>query len=161
MSSFTALTMTCPRGHCRPGGVVGTVLRWLLLLTLSLLPCAGASAVDIIAHQGIAANSLSQAALRAILGMRQPRWPDGQPVRVFVLPDLNQTHIAFCKEKLNLYPYQLRQSWDRLVYSGLGQAPTEVATEEEMIARIRATPGALGYVNKVKQNDNVRTLVVD
>jgi hypothetical protein len=77
-----------------------------------------------------------------------------------VLPDSNLVHDNLCKEKLNLYPYQLRQSWDRLVFSGMAQAPTEVASEEEMLARIAATPGAIGYVRKVKTNDPVKVLHV-
>lgn len=124
------------------------------------LTAAAAHAVEVVAHRGVASHALSQSQVRAMFGMRQPKWPDGTPVKVFVLPDLHPLHGAFCKETLNLYPYQLRQSWDRLVYSGIGQAPNEVASEEEMIARVSATPGAIGYVRKVNANDPIHTITV-
>jgi len=117
-----------------------------------------AAAVEVIVNRGVAGTSLAQASARALFGMRLAKWPDGRPVQVFVLPDDHPAHIALCKEQLNIYPYQLRQSWDRLVYSGLAQAPIEVATEEALISRVATTPGALGYVRKVKQNDPVKVL---
>lgn len=129
---------------------------WFLLMFLSL----HAAAVEVIVNRGVAGASLAQASARAFFGMRMTKWPDGRPVQVFVLPDGHAVHAALCKEQLNLYPYQLRQSWDRLVYSGMAQAPIEVATEEEMISRVATTPGALGYVRKVKPNDPVKVLNV-
>jgi hypothetical protein len=93
--------------------------------------------------------------------MRQVQWPDGSAIRVFVLPDGHPTHGAVCKERLNLFPYQLRQSWDRLVYSGMAQAPSEVYSEEELINRVAATPGAIGYVRKAKLHDPVKIISIE
>lgn len=131
-------------------------------LLLSLILSAGAAgAVDVIVNKGVALNSLSLASARAIFGMRQVKWPDGAAIRVFVLSDDHTLHGALCKERLNLFPYQLRQSWDRLVYSGMAQAPSEVLSEEELLNKVAATPGAIGYVRKVKANDPVKILNVE
>lgn len=117
-------------------------------------------AVEVIAHSGIAAQTQPLNTTRAIFGMRQLAWSEGAPIRVFVLPDKHPLHSEFCKEILNIYPYQLRQSWDKLIYSGTGQAPTEVSSEEEMIARVASTPGAIGYVRKVNGHAQVHTILV-
>ncbi|MDO9011035.1 MAG: hypothetical protein Q7U78_04380 [Gallionella sp.] len=123
--------------------------------------CAGGAwAVEMIAHPGVTVQILTVNETRSIFGMRQLTWPGGVPVRVFVLPEQHSLHASFCREMLNIYPYQLRLSWNRLVYSGTGQAPTEVATEQEMLARVASTPGAIGYVNKVNSNDSVHTVSV-
>lgn len=133
------------------------LIGWFLLILFSLQ----AAAVDVVVNRGVAGASLAQASARALFGLRLTKWPDGRPVQVFVLPDGHPAHVALCKEQLNLFPYQLRQAWDRLVYSGLAQAPIEVASEEEMISRVATTPGALGYARKVKQNDPVKILYVE
>ncbi len=133
----------------------------ILLVLCLFMPCVAVQAVEIVAHRGVAVNSLSLASARAIFGMRQVKWPDGTPIRVFVLPDDNAAHGAFCKERLNLFPYQLRQSWDRLVYSGIAQAPSEVSSEEELMSKVAATPGAIGYVRKVKNNDPVKIINIE
>lgn len=134
-------------------------LPWIgLILCLSSLPAAG---MEIIAHKTVPNSLIRLAEARAIFGMRQVKWPDGGLVRVFVLNDGNPLHGAFCKEQLNIYPYQLRQSWDRLIYSGMAQAPTEVASEAEMLARVAATPGAIGYVSRANNNPAIRVLHVE
>ncbi len=133
----------------------------LYSLCLLMFVSLHAAAVEVIVNRNVAGTSLAQSSARAFFGMRLNRWPDGRPVQVFVLPDGHPTHAALCKEQLNLYPYQLRQSWDRLVYSGMAQAPIEVASEEEMISRVATTPGALGYVRKVKANDPVKVLSIE
>lgn len=137
-----------------------SVTRALLLGLACYMIGEPALAVDLIAHRGVPVQTLSLANARAIFGLRQPRWPDGSLVRVIVLPDNHSLHSRMGKEKLDLYPYQLRQTWDRLIYSGMAQAPIEVGNEEEMLAKVAATPGAIGYVNKVKSHDPVKILQV-
>ena len=105
-------------------------------------------------------SSISKNALRAIFGMRLRNWPDQTPARVFVLPDENPTHSAFSKQILNIYPHQLRLGWDRLVFSGTGQAPIEVASEDEMREKVAKTPGAIGYLRRSMVNDSVRILQI-
>jgi len=142
----------CPNGRAIYG----------ITLLLSLILTPGVSgAVDVIANKSVPVNSLSLASARAIFGMRQVKWPDGTPIRVFVLPDNHVLHGAVCKERLNIFPYQLRQSWDRLIYSGMAQAPSEALSEEELLNKVAATPGAIGYVRKVKAHDPVKILNVD
>lgn len=135
--------------------------RYVSSVLFCILPWAPAYAVDIITHRDVKVRSITLANARAMFGMRLPRWPDGTLARVFVLPDQHPLHNRLSKEKLDLYPYQLRQTWERLLYSGMAQAPVEVSSEEEMLARVAATPGAIGYVSKVKKNDPINILEVE
>lgn len=131
------------------------------MLFVVLWVCSGSGqAVEMITHPGVAVKTLPVNVARSMFGMRQVQWPDGTPVRVFVLSEQLALHSVFCRELLNIYPYQLRQSWNRLVYSGTGQAPVEVASEQEMLTRVAATPGAIGYVNKVNSDAPVHTISV-
>ncbi len=122
----------------------------LLLLACAAAPVAAAAAespgVEIITSPDRSQVVVDRALLRAIFTMRLRQWPDGQPLRVFVLADSNPLHDRFCREMLGTYPYVLRNSWDRMVYTGTGFAPVTVSSEEEMRRRVQATPGAIGYV---------------
>lgn len=115
----------------------------------------------IIVHPSVNVRSISASSLRNIYTLRQTAWPDGQTIVVFVLPDNHPTHEAFAKEKLGLYPYRLRQIWDRLSYSGMASPPIEVKDENEMRARVRATPGAIGYSSKETSHDGIKTLTLE
>jgi hypothetical protein len=105
-------------------------------------------AVDAIVSPSLANVNLDRSLLRAVFTMRVRQWPDGSPIKVFVLPDSDPLSDQFYRERLGMYSYVLRRAWDRMVFTGTGLAPTVVGTEKEMIERVRSTPGAIGYVRK-------------
>lgn len=99
----------------------------------------------LIVHPSVITKSIDVSVARAVFTRKLTRWFDGNSVRVFVLPDNHNVHRKFVKEKLGLFPYQLRQIWDRMVFSGIGEAPEVVETVEKMYQAIKANPGAIGY----------------
>ncbi len=105
-------------------------------------------------------GEVSRNTLRAIFVMRYPRWSDGTPVKVYVFADSEPQHEIFSKEVLKFFPRQLRQAWDRQVYSGLGQYPEQVSSVKEMLAKVRATPGSVGYISIQEVNKDVRILQI-
>lgn len=102
--------------------------------------------------------SLSQSALSAIFGMRLRKWEDGSPIKVFVLPDDDPLHVAFSKYALRVFPYQLRSAWDRLVFSGTGEEPIKVKSEQQMRTSVGSTPGAIGYLSKSMIDKTVKVI---
>lgn len=122
----------------------------LLLLLLSVGASQGlrAQSVEILVNPDIGSVQLDRDLLRAIFTMRLRSWPNGPPVRVFVLPDSDPVSDRFYREQLGMYSYVLRSAWDRMVYTGTGLAPTIVRSEKEMRERVLATPGAIGYVSR-------------
>lgn len=90
--------------------------------------------------------------------MRLRKWEDGSPIKVFVLPDENPLHISFSKYVLHVFPYQLRSAWDRLVFSGTGEEPVKVTTEQQMRSVIGSTPGAIGYLSRSMIDGTVKVI---
>lgn len=127
---------------------LGVALRGLVA-ALSIMTCTTPLSADEmkvkVSGVELPRDYFTREHLREIFFVRITSWPNGLPIRVFVLPDQNSLHIRFAKEILGVYPYQLRSAWDRMVFSGTGVPPTVVDTEEEMRARLKATPGAIGY----------------
>jgi ABC-type phosphate transport system substrate-binding protein len=120
----------------------------LLLLSIGASHELRAQSVEIILNPEVTSMELDRDLLRAIFTMRLRAWPNGPPVRVFVLPDSDPVSDRFYREQLGMYSYVLRSAWDRMVYTGTGLAPTIVHSEQEMRERVRATPGAIGYVSR-------------
>ena len=104
---------------------------------------------------------VSQSVLGAIFGMRLRKWEDGSPIKVFVLPDDNPLHVAFSKYVLRVFPYQLRSAWDRLVFSGTGEEPIIVKSEQQMRAIVGSTPGAIGYLSRSMIDDSIKAILND
>lgn len=106
----------------------------------------GPDSVQVITSPDISNVNLDRRFIRAVFTMRTRTWPDGKAVKVFVLPDESDAHRRFCKELLAMYPYSLRNGWDRAVFTGTGLSPHTVESLEEMEKTVRQTPGAIGYV---------------
>ncbi|HSW15228.1 MAG TPA: hypothetical protein VLI06_20435 [Solimonas sp.] len=137
---------------CRSGTRASQARAWIaacLLVCLGLCwPAAGsAEAVAVLVAPDHAGQPINRALLRSIFTMRVRQWPDGRPLRVFVLADDHPLHDRFSRELLGTYPYVLRNAWDRAVYTGTGLAPSVVSSEDEMRRRVLATPGAIGYIS--------------
>lgn len=120
-----------------------------------------AVAVDVVANPSVPDVALKRATAWAVFSMRLRTWSDGSPTTVFVLADSSPVHAEFSKTVLDTFPYQLRRAWDRLVFSGTGQAPIEVKSLAEMRDRIHTTPGAVGYLPAGLLDKGVRIVRVE
>jgi hypothetical protein len=144
-----------PAGRCADRVRPGLPGAWrrprtllLLLLALSLWPGAAlAGGTEVIVSPDRNGTTINREVLRAIFTTRLRQWPDGTPVRVFVLPDDSTLGDQFYREQLGMYPYVLREIWDRMQFTGTGLAPTLVHSEAEMRNLVQSTPGAIGYVS--------------
>lgn len=90
--------------------------------------------------------------------MRLRKWEDGSSIKVYILPDEHPLHVAFSKNVLRVFPYQLRNAWDRLVFSGTGEEPIRVASEQQMRDAVGNTPGAIGYLSPSMIDETVKTI---
>lgn len=132
----------------------------LLLFLASYVSVANQTDTAVIVNPSVAQTEVSRNTLRAIFGMRMRAWSDDQPIRVFVLPDDDPLHTGFCKGVLQVFAHQMRQAWDRGVFSGTGQAPTVVSSMEELVQKVAATEGAIGYAMGSSIDDQVVELDV-
>lgn len=116
------------------------------------------SAIEIFVNSSVPEKIYTLSDMRAIFAMRKTRWPDGEKIQVFVLPDNDPTHRQFTKSKLNMFPHQFRRIWDRLIFSGTGQGPQAVDSLDEMKEKIATIPGAVGYLKEPVNNKKIRVL---
>ncbi len=139
---------------------------WLLLFLTPALSFSSDSIsqsadnidIDIYVNSSVPDQQYSLAEARAIFAMRKTIWPDGTKIKVFVLPDNDSEHRLFTKSRLHMFPHQFRRIWDRLTFSGAGQAPVEVESFEEMFDRLSNTPGSIGYLKAQRYHGNIRKL---
>lgn len=127
-------------------GRLARVATLLLLILISHAVVAQEQRVIVIANVSVTTTELNSNQLRKIFSMRQTTWPDGQQITVFVLPAKSKAHTKLCKDILKMFPYQIERLWNKLAYSGLGEAPIEVDSPEDMKSKIENTPGAVGYI---------------
>ena len=124
----------------------------LSVLFLACSPIALAQQAIVVANASVDTTSLTQSELRQIFTGHKQYWSNGEKIHVVVLEDIHTLHKAFCRENLEMFPYQLSRLWDQLTYSGQGITPTRVSSQEALLNMVENTVGAIGYadIGKVK-----------
>lgn len=143
----------------------GLVRRLIVVCLLLINILAGQAygqteTVTIVANSSVSNTQISAKQLRRIFSMRQSNWANGKPIQVFVLPSESDVHLAFCKQALSMFPYQIERMWNKFAYSGLGVKPTVVKNEGEMLKMVAQTEGAIGYVGKRSIPNGVIKMIV-
>ena len=134
----------------------------LILATVFLLLAGNFNSygqVAVIANKTVPMDELNRTQLIDFYTYDIKKWSDGRPVIVTDLKPKNETKTVFY-EYLGKSTSRMKSIWLKMMLSGEGDPPQSIASEEEMVQKVAATPGALGFVNAAKANDSVKTLLV-
>lgn len=163
--SKSALQMVEAVRHLMSGCRFSVPLFFVVILAFSESVVAdstsgklSASEVVVIVSTDSHLDMLTQTTLRSIFAMRRRVGSEGRLIKVFVLSDNDPVHEIFAKELLYTFPFNLRRIWDRRIYSGTGQAPIAVASEEEMREKVASTENAIGYIRRELINTDVKVV---
>lgn len=117
-------------------------------LLLAAACVAGVARADIegavvIAHNDVAAGSLTAAALKDIYTGKTMYWEGGQAVAIIVLDGKAD---AALKAASGMDASQFRTFWQRLAFSGRGQQPKRSDDAAKTVETVAATKGAIALV---------------
>ena len=54
---------------------------------------------------------------------------------------------------------EMSKTWMRVKLSGSGNPPKQATSEDDMVAKVASTPGAIGFVSKSKVTGDVKVLM--
>ena len=89
---------------------------------------------------------------------KKASWPDGSKVVVVVLKD-GPSHDKLMG-KLGKSSSQFTTGWKKLVFTGKGAMPEQVGNEDELVAFVAKTPGAIGFADAGKVKEGVKAVPV-
>jgi ABC-type phosphate transport system substrate-binding protein len=130
------------------------ILRRVLLsvLVLAGLSFAGlarlhaAAPFRVIVHHEVKGAKISRGALSSIFLKQAPKWNDGsaiQPVDQSLRSDVRR---SFSGDVLLQAVAEVQIYWQRRMSQGITPPPVK-STDEEVVAFVASTPGAIGYVS--------------
>lgn len=117
------------------------------------------SQVAVIANKSVPDNSVTSAQLTEIFSLNKKNWADGSKIVVFDLKVHEGTSEKFY-ESLGKLHADFKKLWMKLQLTGEGTAPAALASEDEVLAKVASTPGAVGFVNSSKANNTVKVLLI-
>jgi ABC-type phosphate transport system substrate-binding protein len=123
---------------------IATVLCALLLLVMPAPPQSG---FVLVVNAANPTESLTRDEVSRIFLKRQSKWAHGPAMTPVDLERTSSTREAFTKSVHARSTGAIASYWQQQIFSGREVPPPEMATEAEVLAHIRATPGAIGYVS--------------
>ena len=128
-----------------------TTSKIVLLALAVLVMCVSkvnASELNVMVNESVMVAELNRSELRQIFTGQRQYWDNGTKITVFVLQDTDELHRQFCRDILQMFPYQLSRLWDQITYSGQGITPIRVTSYQTLVDALENTEGAIGYVER-------------
>lgn len=116
-----------------------------VVLAATLAGVAGAQ-VAVVANPSVAARPLDAPTLLDIYTGAIKTWTDGMPIVLVDLKNRTSAKEAFY-DFLGMSPSRMKSIWMKNLLAGEGSPPESIASEDDLIARVASTPGAMGYVD--------------
>ena len=92
------------------------------------------------------ASSITRSQLAALFTKKEQSWSNGTPAFPVDLPADDPTREAFTESVHGKSPQAIRAYWQQQIFSGRDVPPPERGSDEEVLAYVRSTVGAVGYV---------------
>jgi TonB family protein len=135
----------------------------LLLAVAGLIILLSASAfagdVKVIANPSVNTEAISANEIKSVFLGERNSLRDGTHVEP-VLSRGGLAHAAFLKDYLGQNDDALQNYYRTLVFTGKGSMPKALHSDEEVVAYVARTRGAIGYVSATATLDGVKTLAV-
>jgi hypothetical protein len=130
--------------------------NWIISLLLILPLAAQAELVVVTSHQS-SITTLSENEVRQLFS-GQLRAIAGQRVQPLDLPGSDRHREDFYRKLMGRSPDQMRAYWTRLIFTGQGHPPREVASTQELTTLVSGSREFIGYLPASAVTENVRVL---
>lgn len=134
----------------------------LVILAATLLADPGTGTdtpVKVIVNASNPLKSLTRDTVSRMFLKKTPRWEDGRAVRP-VEPTDPGLQEAFSRAFHGKSRKAVDHYWRELIFSGRETPPEEKAKAEAVVAAVAKDPTAIGYVEQVPTNPNVKVVPV-
>ena len=131
----------------------------ILLTAADVRPAASELPFHVIVNRSNAVSSLSKAEVSAIFMRRTRSWKGGAEIVPVQPPPTAALRREFTRAIHGTTVAFVTRYWQRLIFAGRSIPPLELPDDDDVIAFVRKTPGAIGYVQRLP-DDDVKTIAV-
>ena len=131
----------------------------LVGLALNLTATSGALAdVVVVVSAKSPVTALSKNQVVDIFLGKSNRFPDGSPVVPIDQVEGSAVRDEFYREFADKSPAQIKAYWSKIIFTGRGAPPREVANGQEMKKLISTHPDDIGYIDRDMVDGSVKVL---
>jgi ABC-type phosphate transport system substrate-binding protein len=133
----------------------------LLAGTVLITGTAQAASYKLIVNNSVSVNSLSKKAVSDLFLKKSTKWESGAAVTPVDQLDSSNTREGFSKAVHGKTAAAVKSYWNQQIFSGRDVPPVEKKSDAEVLAFVRSTTGAIGYVSEAASAEGVRVVTVN
>ena len=128
------------------------------VLMLVAAPSGAQPSIKVIAHSSVQVSQVTSEELKGVFLETRTSLGDGHVVPVLLSG--GAVHTAFVRQHIGKTPAALENYYRSLVFTGKGAMPKMLKSDAEVLAYVKKTRGAIGYVSDGASTEGVKTLDV-
>ena len=129
----------------------------LLFVSALLFSVSSLAGVAVIVNSSNGASINESDISRIFLG-KVKKFSTGDKITIVNLKYNHETRNEFEKKVLNKSASQVKAYWSKLMFSGKGKPPKELASDKDILAFVAANPGSIGYVAEGSVDGSVKVV---
>lgn len=126
-------------------------------LLILLFSVASYAEVVVIAHPSNN-NSFSKEEIESLFMVKKSSFADGAKASAFYLSADDPVRHQFDEKVLGKSSSQLKAYWSKLVFTGKGTPPPELANSADAVAKVAGDASAIAYVDKSAVTGGVKVV---
>lgn len=141
--------------------------RFLRILVLAALGVTAGriraedpAAFKVIVHPSNPATQITRLKVGEIFLKKEKRWPDGQQAVPVEPPVKSAVRQRFDQDIFGKPVIAISAYWQQMIFGGKGVPPPEKSSDADVVAFVRETPGAVGYVWTGAEASGVKVVAV-
>ena len=136
-----------------------SLLRTLIFVTtLCLSSFSYAESVVVVVSATSPVSKLDKEQVANLFLGKSSSYPDGSAAVPIEQTDATPAHDEFHKSITEKSASQLKSYWSKMIFSGKGTAPKEVASNAELLKLLAGNPAMIGYVDKTAADKTVKVV---
>ncbi|MCP5041198.1 MAG: hypothetical protein GY944_09220 [bacterium] len=129
-----------------------------ILAIASSLAYAGSHRFVLVVHSNNEIESISKGDASDIFLKRMQTWKDGSEIEVVDQHIESKLRAHFSTSIHGRSVSAIKSHWHKLIFTGRGLPPAELASDAEVIEFVGSHPRAIGYVSSRAQIGNLKVL---
>ncbi len=138
---------------------IGRVVIGALLLALPALAAAGEFVL--VANPSVKAAAVHRSDVARFFLREATEWPGGEHVKPVDQVRTAPVRQEFTQKVLRRSLGEVESFWTKAIFSGRAVPPPQRKSDGEVLAYVRETPGAIGYVDASVELEGVKKLSLE
>ncbi len=139
--------------------IMFTQALMMTIASLSIMTAANADPIVVVVSAISPVTKLDKEQVANLFLGKSSSYPDGSAAMPIEQTDATPAHDEFHKSITEKSASQLKSYWSKMIFSGKGTAPKEVASNAELLKLLASNPAMIGYIDKTAVDKSVKVIL--